>query len=744
MYLNKNKLKILCSFLLSILLIHPLSAQDILKGKVYEFNEEGKEQNIIGANIYWANTTIGTFTIGNGTFDIERSPESQQLVVSYVGYTNDTITVTPDQNDISILLETGKYLDEISVTAKNKATFISSLNPIKVEQITSKELLKAACCNLSESFETNATVDVNYTDAVTGAKEIRILGLNGIYTQLLVENMPGMRGLTSVFGLDYIPGTWMESIQITKGTGSVVNGYESIAGQINVELQKPEKAEKLYLNLYANQAGRTEANLNLAHRFNEKVSTALLLHGNYFDAHHDKNDDYFLDLPNKQQLNMINRWKFVPNDRIRAQVGVKYLVEDREGGQVPHHFSNPYQILIDNKRLEFFSKIGWLSPKCSSKSLGLQMNYVYHELVTFYGAENRDDNKIYTGLQYSFYANLIYQSMIKNPDHGIRIGASFVSDKYEEDYNHDETNRQELVPGVFTEYAYSPSDKFKIVVGVRADAHNLYGLQVSPRMHGKYSFTPESTIRFSAGRGFRKANVIAENLSLLATAREFEVAEEVHDQIESAWNMGINFIQDLTLLDREMTLSLDLYRTVFDNRTIIDPFTEASKILVYNLDGESFSNVLQVQLDYELIPRLDVRLAYKFEDVQSTFSDGTTRWIPLNARHRGLVGISYQPSEKWQIDATNHIIGKQLLNLYIGDENIESQTSPIFSTTQAQVSYFMKKWDFYVGANNLFDFRQENPIISAENPFSDTFNATNVWGPIFGRMVYVGMRFKVK
>ena len=744
MYFNKNKVSSILLSLLSLCFFQDAFAQDanILNGTVFEINEQGQEASIIGANVYWANTTIGTFTIGNGSFSIERSPDSQELVVSYVGFANDTMRVSPELNDISILLDTGKFLDEISVTAKNKSTFISSLQPIKVEKLTGAEFEKAACCNLSESFETNATVDVNYTDAVTGAKEIRMLGLNGIYTQLLVENMPGLRGLSSVFGLDYIPGTWMESIQITKGVGSIVNGYESIAGQINVELKKPEEAEKLLVNLYANQAGRLEANINVAHKINDKLYTALLVHGNYFDGHHDRNDDHFLDLPNKQQFNIINRYKYI-SGQWRSQFGVKYLTETREGGQIAHHFSNPYQTIIDNNRIEGFAKIGWLSPKCSSKSVGLQANFAHHELDAFYGSEAREENKRqYNGDQNALYMNLVYQGILFNKNHGIRVGSSLVWDQYDEEFNGDAFQREEIVPGIFTEYAYSATDKFKVVAGIRADFHNLYGAQVSPRLHAKYSFKPESTVRLSVGRGFRKANIIAENLSLLATGRTFDINPEVHQQVESAWNMGINFVQDVRLASRDMVLSLDLYRTAFDNRTILDTYTDPTKVLVYNLTGKSFSNVMQIQLDYEALPGLDVRLAYKLEDVKTTFSDGELRNIPLNARHRGLVGLSYKPNKKWQFDANTNIVGEQLLNLYITDTQIE--TSPAFSTTHLQISYFMKRFEWYIGANNLFNYRQENPIISANNPYSETFNATNVWGPIFGTMAYAGMRFRIK
>ena len=352
----------------------PMRKLEYLTGIVYHYEEhEGDEHGtekhghkdpLPGANVYWAQTTLGTSTNKDGVFQLEFPPISDPvLVISYIGYTNDSIHINHGQSEVEIILEVNNTLKEVTITNKAPGTFVSRLDPILTENITGAELHKAACCNLSESFETNASVDVSYSDAVTGAEQIELLGLRGTYSHLLTENIPNLQGLATPFGMGYVPGSWMESIQISKGTSSVRNGFQSIAGQINVEYLKPDEAPKLFLNLYGNIHGKIEGNAISGIKISDKWSTAIFAHAENLSNKVDDNDDGFLDMPLLRQFNVLNRWKY-SNDTWTTQFGFKVLDEDRTGGQKDFNTdmlrdtTNPYGINIKTRRYELFWKGG--------------------------------------------------------------------------------------------------------------------------------------------------------------------------------------------------------------------------------------------------------------------------------------------------------------------------------------------------------------------------------------------------
>lgn len=253
--------------LIMLISVQGLHAQHVM-GTVAEV-ENGEDIPVIGATVVFLGTTVGTRTDETGMFHLDKPDKSaDQLVISYVGYKNDTIPAVG--TDIKVVLQKSIELQGVEITAKDNGSYISQLKPLKTEVLTTNELRKNACCNLSESFESNPTVDVAFSDAVTGAKQIQLLGLSGVYVQTLTDVLPSLRGLATTYGLTYIPGSWIESIQMNKGTGSVANGYESITGQINVELKKPEISDKLFVNLYTNSEQRGEANVLWSHRLNSK------------------------------------------------------------------------------------------------------------------------------------------------------------------------------------------------------------------------------------------------------------------------------------------------------------------------------------------------------------------------------------------------------------------------------------------------------------------------------------------
>ena len=744
------KLKILHKLLLLSLLIVSkcaFSQTEMVRGIVIEKKADGKTETLIGATLRWENAKNGTSTDAKGEFSLSKSPQNHELIISSVGYKTDTLMVhTLDFVTIYLKLQNA---DLQEVVVRSEATTMDRMNPIHTEIITTKALAKAACCNLSESFETNASVSVSYSDAVTGSKQIQLLGLSGNYVQTNVENIPAVRGLNTTFGLNYLPGTWLASIDVGKGAGSVVNGYESMTGAINVELAKPDVSEKLYLNFYGNNQGRAEVNLNSAHKINKKWSVGFLTHASTLQTKLDQNNDGFLDLPLYTQLNGINRWKY-QSDKMMASFGVKALYEDRTGGQVNFNpdtkgtYTGFYGFGSKTQRYEFFSKTAKLYQSKPYEGLGLIVNGLYHDNVSFFGFKN------YAGTEKSLYTNLIYQNIFGNTNHQYKAGLSYLLDDYNEKYIDSTFKRTESVPGAFVEYTETIPDKLVIVLGGRVDFHNLYGTRFTPRVHLKYDINTDTHLRLSAGKGWRMPNAIAENFGMLVNSRQLSVNEVIRP--EESWNFGLSLSKDFFLFGQKGTLVLDAYRTDFQNQLIVD-MENSDLVRFYNLKGRSFSNSFQAEVNYSPFKRLDVKLAYRIFDVQNDVKtpSGELTLLPKQFvnRDRLLLNLAYATKfDKLKFDFTWQWNGpRRIPNTSEG--HVHSTTSPsvfapAFSNINAQITKAFYKFDAYIGGENLNNFTQKDPIIGARDPFGKNFDASMVWGPVIGRMIYVGLRFKIK
>jgi outer membrane receptor protein involved in Fe transport len=640
-------------------------------------------------------------------------------------------------------------LGEVIIRHHKKSTTINMLDPIKKENIGSKELLKAACCNLSESFETTPSVDVAFTDAVTGYKQIQMLGLAGPYTTITRENIPDAQGLASITGLSFTPGTWIQSMQLSKGTGSVVNGYEGLAGQINVEWRKPfEETEDIwYLNLYQNAQGRSEGNLIHRIELNENLSTNIFLQGRTQWLKTDENNDGFLDQPLDKQIVAANRWFWFAPKGWEVQGGVKAVYNESQGGQwnydegMEQNVANPWGFHQKLERYEGWAKIGHIF-KRPATSMGLQLSGVHHRLNSSYG--DRD----YSALEQSFYANLIYQTYLNNTQHVLKTGVSNLVDNYNETWSGKDYKRTEVVPGAFAEYAYNGT-KFNVVAGLRADYHNLFGLFVTPRLHVRYAPFSNTVLRASVGRAQRTANIFSENMGYMASNRSFvietsETGKAYGLKPEVAWNTGLNLTQKFRLNYRDGSVSVDYYYTDFQNQVVTD-VENPTTVRFYNLDGRSFANSFQAQLDYEVVHNLDVRLAYRWYDVRATYG-GALKEKPLVAAHRAFMNAAYETKNHWKFDYTvQWISSKRVPSLIVDGVTTTDNYSPSFVQMNAQVSKGWKeKWEVYAGVENLTNYMMDRPIIGADNPYAPGFDASMIWGPVMGRNFYAGLRLKIK
>lgn len=742
-----------------------------LSGIILEETVKGKIQPVIGANIKSLHAGQSFVTDSNGVFQFQ-STLPVSVVITYTEFEPDTLIIaSKDFLTITLKNAASTNLKEVTVTSRKTAPYISSRSLYNTINLGAAELAKAACCNLSESFETSPSVDVSYSDAVTGMKQIQLLGLSGIYTQLLTENVPEVKGLSGNYGLTFIPGPWIESIQVTKGVGSVVNGYESIAGQINVEEKKPDVAERLLINTYINSMGRIEGNINVARRLNDKWSTAILGHANAVLWEHDGNHDSFVDIPGGRQLNLMNRWKYMDNDGWVGQFAIKVLNDKRYAGQRASHHSaagatgDHYNVDINTEQYNLTGKLGYVFPNHKYKSLGLILSGNIYNNQSLYG------QNLYKGNQRNFYANFIYQSLIGTTAHRYRTGLSFSNENYKEaftadhsehtddpDHDHEQTgvsgaetsiyNRNEIIPGAFFEYTYTAPFNLSLIAGVRADYHNYFGWLTTPRVNLKYDFSEKTNVRVSAGTGYRLANIFAENTAAFVSSRQHLVINATHDfgyglNPEKAWTIGVNFLHTFRLYEREAIVSVDAYRTDFINQTVVDFDASPRQLRFYDLEGKSYSNNVQAELNYELLKNLDVRLAYKWLDVNTDY-EGELLQKPLISKHRAFINLEYKILNKWRFDYTTQWYGKKRIPYTASNPEafrLEAY-SPAFFQISAQVTRtFGDKWEAYIGGENLTGYKQKDPIIDAANPYSKYFDGSLVWGPITGQMIYIGARF---
>ena len=721
-------------------------AQGFIEGTVYEENENGERTPLPGVNVYWKIVNEGTVTDANGHYKIPLHERIGCLVFSCISYENDTIHHMVEPAHYDHVFHSSHILDEVQVAARQKALYVNQRQAQAIEHITSESFKRAACCSLAESFENNASVDVAYSDAVTGAKQIELLGLSGLYTQMMAENMPNFRGLASAFGLNYVPGTWMNAIQVSKGTSSVRNGYESISGQINVDYKKPEpgESEKLFLNLYGNSMTMTEFNFNTRWNMGQNGNMMVLGHVNKNFMQMDDNGDGFIDDPMTTQYNIFARYNYNNNRWFEGMWGVKALSERRFGGMMG---GNPYVEPLDDKfnistqRYEAFSKTGFMFDR-DDTSLGIQQQFIYHDLgSSYFGRTN------YNATQMSYYANALFDSYIVNDHHKYSVGASYSYDKYDEHLNADTLQRIEHVPGVFGEYVFNDDHHWTVIAGFRADYNSYYQKMLyTPRLHVRFKTHDELTLRASAGKGYRSPNVLAENSTMFASSRAIRFLDT--PKMEEAWNYGVNLSKCFDIEWRELTVNADFYRTDFVNQIVLDRDAEAHEIRIYNLNGKSHSNSAQVSVNCEVIKNFDLTLAFRYNDVKMTINDSLQE-KPFVNRYKGLVTMSYAPGT-WQFDLTTQFNGDSRVPDLSGNATAVANgqdigRSPFYVIMNAQVMKKLGKcWELYVGGENLTNYKQDYPIISADNPTSEDFDASMVWGPLSGIRAYLGVRFQIK
>ncbi len=775
-----------------LLMSMSLAAQNI-EGVV---RDASSDEPLIGASVYWLGTNVGIGTEVDGTYELHRVKGYDKLVAAYVGYKSDTITVSEGVTKIDFKLVSDTQIDEVVVEG-TLGNYIKHDGILKGETISFAGLCKMACCSLAESFENSASVTVGYSDAISGARQIKMLGLTGTYTQILDENRPIMRGLSAPYGLNYTPGMWLNSIQVSKGVASVTAGHEAITGQINMEHRKPTDEERLFLNLYFDSELRPEINLSSAIPLtaDKRLSTVILAHGSMDTQSHDMNKDGFRDLPETRQINIANKWLYQGKGGEQLRWGWKYVDENRLSGEKAYKKSlyeqmqqslSVYGSHMDNRGVNGYIKFGMpVGASVYDEAAGEELrsnvafvaDYNYFSEDAYFGLNN------YNGHDHAWWLNFMYahyfsarSSMIFGASASITNSNEHIlndvrlpqADDTKSSWRSLTTNRMRYIePGVYAEYTYNVPEKFSLVLGVRGDwmgARNsaeqiegvpTYGYDpneyfaLTPRSHMRWNITPSTVLRLSAGLGYRRASVYTDNIWMLATGRKIMVTD-LNDDIEQALTAGGSLTQYLKLGGyADATISFDYFRTQLFNTVLADQEFGGDlndQIQVYNTDGRSFSDTYQVDFQWTPVKGLDLFATYRYTNAKvSLMREGVSHLVerPLTSRYKTLLNVQYAtPFRRWVFDVTAQYNGPMRRPSL--DGNLEqSVLSPAYPMFYAQVSHKIRDVEVYVGCENILDYMQDDPILNAADPFSPAFNSSSVWGPLMGRKFYIGLRYNL-
>lgn len=736
---------------------------------------DDKGEPLVGANVYWAGTTVGVATDVDGRFQLEPVKSTNLLVTSFMGFHNDTTEVT-SHSELTIVLVSDLLLEEVDIVERKMAVLRSRISPLTTETFTGEALCMAACCNLSESFETSASVDVAYSDAATGAKQIRLLGLSGTYVQMLTENTPNIRGLAQAFGMEYIPGPWMEAIQVSKGTSSVLNGYEAIAGQINVEYLKPQTQDPVALNAMISTETHAEVNVTGGWDINDKVSTGVLFHAQNMSLELDHNHDGFLDMPKNTNVNLLNRW-YIRDGDYTGQILVRGLYDHRIGGQTKEAVTvapTPYHIDLNTWRVDGFMKNGYVFDQETGMSIGIIASASYHNQQNSYGSRQ------WNAAQTNAYMNAIFQTSFDDSatdlwddhSHNLSAGLSVNYDSYQEELSLvspiDNLNRWEMTPGVFAEYTYTYKDKITLLVGIREDYSTRYGFFTTPRMNLRYAPFEWWTLRGSVGLGYRSPNAIADNAAYLSSNRIYHF-DAVNLAQERSMNTGLSTVFYIPMGNKELQLSGEYYYTKFLDGVIADMDRDLHGVTLYNMhdvaDAQYFSHNWQVEANMEILRGWTMTAAFRYTDVkQTSFNTAANEWQlrdkPLQNKFKGIITTSYQtPLKTWQFDLTAQFNGEgRMPDGFVipeGSKQYRMHNGYIYHKWYlqllGQVTKFFRTWSIYLGAENMTNFTQDNPIVGSkigDTHFVDTqsanYDASMIWAPIHGWKLYLGFRWALE
>ena len=736
--------------ILFLFLVIKSYSQEFLTGKISYVDKENKSVSLEGVSVYWLDSSVGVISDQNGFYSIPFEKSTNKLVFKILGFKDDIVVINAVKQHNQVMIEALDELDEVVVSKRRNTIQKSYFKTQNIVNVSSDELLKAACCNVSESFETNPSIDVSFSNAITGVKQVKMLGLESPYLLITEENIPMVRGASQVFGLSFIPGSWVESMQITKGTGSVVNGFESISGQINIELIKPVDDAPIFINVFRSGMGRNEFNFHLNSKINSKFNSILFVHADNNSTINDNNNDGFLDHPTFKGFNLFNRYQYTDFEKgIVSFLGFKYMKNDKEAGEDVANLKLKrlaWVSEINTERFDTNFKLGYVNPNIPYQSVGFQMAYSNHIQNSYFGLRNYDIK------QNSFYSSFLYNSIISNTMNKFKAGLNFSFDDFQEivDISKINYNRTDKSFGGFFEYSYDNLDKISLVAGLRYDIHNNLGSFLTPRFHLRYQPFEKSVFRFSIGSGRKASNIFSENQEIFSTGRTIKIKNEKGNfyglSPEKATNYGMSFRQGFVLNNQDGDITIDYYVTDFENQIVVD-WEKQGELNFYNLEGKSYAKSFQIELDYSISNNVKIKSAFKNYNVKKQYNSGFKQ-NPLTPKNRFFTNLDFSSNlnengKQWKFDFTYNWIGQQRLPIH-SDQSLLKGLSPTYTLLNTQLTrVFSEKFEIYIGGENIGSYTQKTPILDSENPFGTNFDSSLVYAPILAPMLYAGIRLKL-
>ena len=736
--------------ILFLFLVIKSYSQEFLTGKISYVDKENKSVSLEGVSVYWLDSSVGVISDQNGFYSIPFEKSTNKLVFKILGFKDDIVVINAVKQHNQVMIEALDELDEVVVSKRRNTIQKSYFKTQNIVNVSSDELLKAACCNVSESFETNPSIDVSFSNAITGVKQVKMLGLESPYILITEENIPMVRGASQVFGLSFIPGSWVESMQITKGTGSVVNGFESISGQINIELIKPVDDAPIFINVFRSGMGRNEFNFHLNSKINSKFNSILFVHADNNSTINDNNNDGFLDHPTFKGFNLFNRYQYTDFEKgIVSFLGFKYMKNDKEAGEDVANLKLKrlaWVSEINTERFDTNFKLGYVNPNIPYQSVGFQMAYSNHIQNSYFGLRNYDIK------QNSFYSSFLYNSIISNTMNKFKAGLNFSFDDFQEivDISKINYNRTDKSFGGFFEYSYDNLDKISLVAGLRYDIHNNLGSFLTPRFHLRYQPFEKSVFRFSIGSGRKASNIFSENQEIFSTGRTIKIKNEKGNfyglSPEKATNYGMSFRQGFVLNNQDGDITIDYYVTDFENQIVVD-WEKQGELNFYNLEGKSYAKSFQIELDYSISNNVKIKSAFKNYNVKKQYNSGFKQ-NPLTPKNRFFTNLDFSSNlnengKQWKFDFTYNWIGQQRLPIH-SDQSLLKGLSPTYTLLNTQLTrVFSEKFEIYIGGENIGSYTQKTPILDSENPFGTNFDSSLVYAPILAPMLYAGIRLKL-
>tara|TARA_B100000768_G_scaffold91308_1_gene85470 strand:- start:3377 stop:5605 length:2229 start_codon:yes stop_codon:yes gene_type:complete len=736
--------------ILFLFLVIKSYSQEFLTGKISYVDKENKSVSLEGVSVYWLDSSVGVISDQNGFYSIPFEKSTNKLVFKILGFKDDIVVINTVKQHNQVMIEALDELDEVVVSKRRNTIQKSYFKTQNIVNVSSDELLKAACCNVSESFETNPSIDVSFSNAITGVKQVKMLGLESPYILITEENIPMVRGASQVFGLSFIPGSWVESMQITKGTGSVVNGFESISGQINIELIKPVDDAPIFINVFRSGMGRNEFNFHLNSKINSKFNSILFVHADNNSTINDNNNDGFLDHPTFKGFNLFNRYQYTDFEKgIVSFLGFKYMKNDKEAGEDVANLKLKrlaWVSEINTERFDTNFKLGYVNPNIPYQSVGFQMAYSNHIQNSYFGLRNYDIK------QNSFYSSFLYNSIISNTMNKFKAGLNFSFDDFQEtvDISKINYNRTDKSFGGFFEYSYDNLDKISLVAGLRYDIHNNLGSFLTPRFHLRYQPFEKSVFRFSIGSGRKASNIFSENQEIFSTGRTIKIKNEKGNfyglSPEKATNYGMSFRQGFVLNNQDGDITIDYYVTDFENQIVVD-WEKQGELNFYNLEGKSYAKSFQIELDYSISNNVKIKSAFKNYNVKKQYNSGFKQ-NPLTPKNRFFTNLDFSSNlnengKQWKFDFTYNWIGQQRLPIH-SDQSLLKGLSPTYTLLNTQLTrVFSEKFEIYIGGENIGSYTQKTPILDSENPFGTNFDSSLVYAPILAPMLYAGIRLKL-